>query len=477
MKTFYLLLNLILISNIVTGQWEPDVRLTNDLDDSWISGCNAWNVACSGDTIHVAWYAYIDDNSEIFYKRSIDGGLSWGVVSQLTQAGTYAELPSLAVSGSTVHLAWQDDRDGNYEIYYKRSTDGGSTWEPDVRLTDSLGESWAPSISVTGPVVNIVWEDYRDILGYGDIYFKRSVDGGLNWGSDIRLSYDPAVSSWPSITGNDTAIHVFWQDKRDGNFEIYTKRSMDGGATWEPDTRLSFSSAMSIIASPAVSGSKVHIAYYDNRYGNFEVVYKRSDDQGVSWGPDVRLTDAPNNAYSTNICAVDSTIHIVWEDYRDGNGSEIYYLRSIDGGVNWETEIRLTDALDYSDYPSVAVSGSVVHVVWADMRDGNYEIYYKRNPTGGTYLGSGNEIVIETGQQFITFPNPASNYLNLKFDNPSKEKTVLTMFNILNEEVMRKEIQDNETTLDLSGLQNGFYFLNLRSKNGDEQTGQIIISK
>jgi len=33
-------------------------------------------------------------------------------------------------------------------------------------------------------------------------------------------------------------------------------------------------------------------------------------------------------------------------------------------------------------YPSVAVSGSYVHVVWCDKRDGNWEIYYKHNPTG-----------------------------------------------------------------------------------------------
>jgi len=34
--------------------------------------------------------------------------------------------------------------------------------------------------------------------------------------------------------------------------------------------------------------------------------------------------------------------------------------------------------------PSIAVSGPAVHVVWWGDRDGNREIYYKRNPTGNS---------------------------------------------------------------------------------------------
>ena len=74
-------------------------------------------------------------------------------------------------------------------------------------------------------------------------------------------------------------------------------------------------------------------------------------------------------------------MHVVWYDNRDGN-NEIYYKRSTDAGINWGADTRLTNNTAYSEYPSVAVSGSVVHVVWNDYRDGNSEIYYKRNPTG-----------------------------------------------------------------------------------------------
>lgn len=62
-------------------------------------------------------------------------------------------------------------------------------------------------------------------------------------------------------------------------------------------------------------------------------------------------------------------MHVVWDDERDANG-EIYYIRSIDGGLNWGDETRLTNDSDDSWMRCITVSGSTVHVVWSDWRDG-----------------------------------------------------------------------------------------------------------
>jgi hypothetical protein len=68
----------------------------------------------------------------------------------------------------------------------------------------------------------------------------------------------------------------------------------------------------------------------------------------------------------------------VWFDSRDGN-NEVYYKESRDGGVTWTADERLTYAPDDSVHASVALSSDRAHVVWFDKRDGNAEIYYKRN--------------------------------------------------------------------------------------------------
>jgi hypothetical protein len=71
-------------------------------------------------------------------------------------------------------------------------------------------------------------------------------------------------------------------------------------------------------------------------------------------------------------------VHVVWSDARDAD-YEIYYKRSTDGGISWGGDTRLTNAPSTSEIPSITVSGSVVHVVWFDLRDLNYEIYSKRS--------------------------------------------------------------------------------------------------
>ena len=50
--------------------------------------------------------------------------------------------------GATIHVVWHDDRDGNTEIYYKRSTDNGTTWGADTRLTTDISWSERPSVAV-----------------------------------------------------------------------------------------------------------------------------------------------------------------------------------------------------------------------------------------------------------------------------------------------------------------------------------------
>jgi len=185
MKHFYLLLGiffgvLLLSPTDSRAQWEPDVRLTNEPAGSYTSTTNAWCIASSGDALHVVWY---------------------------------------------------DDRDLNWEIYYKRSTDGGSSWGPDTRLTNDLFASFYPSVAVSGSVVHVVWHDQRDNSGIDEIYYKRSTDGGSSWGADKQLTSESSFSFSPSVTAAGSIVHVVWQDYRDGNSEIYYKRDPTGNVT------------------------------------------------------------------------------------------------------------------------------------------------------------------------------------------------------------------------------------------------------
>jgi len=356
------------------AQWEPDVRLTNAAGNSYTCLNNAWCIAANGNVLHTVWSDNRDGIYQVFYKRSTDNGSTWGADTRLSDTTIEGGNPSVAVSGSLVIVAWSEDTLGSRGIYCKRSADGGTTWGAKLYIVNNAFDQDQSSVAVSGSQVNIVWQDIRD-LNY-EIYYKRSTDGGITWGADTRLTNNTAASYRPSLAVNGSQINVVWHDDRE-NQEIYYKRSTDNGITWGIDTRLTNNTAQSNFSSVAVSGSQINVVWQDDRDGNQEIYYKRSTDGGSNWGADIRLTNKTGYSWYPSIAVSGFLVNVVWMDNRDGN-NEIYCKRSSDGGTTWEIDTRLTNNTAFSYNPSVAVSGSQVNVVWYDFRDGNNEIYYKR---------------------------------------------------------------------------------------------------
>ena len=391
---------LFVLSSPCSAQWQPDIRLTNNPTESRLAQNNARAVAAYGNLVFVVWRENSSGSAGIYSKRSTDGGITWEKDRQLTNNPGFSVNPSVSLSGSVVHIVWEDNRNENNEIYYKRSLDKGVNWGPDRRLTNDSAVSRNPSLAATGLNLHVVWQDNRDGVAANDneadnyeVYYKRSLDSGRSWSrrpvpstmtqGDKRLTENISFSYLPAVAAVGSVVHVLWSDARENNFEIYYKRSPDGGLHWEPDRRLTNTSTPSTLPSVSVQGSGVHVVWQESLSFNREIYYKHSMDAGITWGEDTRLTNHPSISSAPSIATLDRGVHVVWSDYRDGN-QEIYYKRSRDDGLTWGPDTRLTNSNSFSTNPSVAVNGKAVHVVWMDYRDGNNEIYYKRDPTGNT---------------------------------------------------------------------------------------------
>jgi len=392
------------------AQWEPERRLTFDDSTSFTSWNNAWSVAAQGDTVHAVWYDNRDgpmDNQEIYYKRSTDGGLTWGEDVRLTFNDAYSPYPAIAASPqSGVHVIWYDARNTYPKIYYRRSTDGGSTWSTEVQISFRSANSEYPSLAASGNDVHAVWGNNwvnGSSMYYGVIY-RGSTNGGTTWGTELRLADSTDRPPYPSVAASGSAVHIAWKDHRDGNDEIYFRRSTDRGMTWMPETRLTNDTAESFIPSVAVSGSTVYVVWHDERTGNADIFFCRSSDGGATWGPNTDLVNDATAAYLPSVAASGSNVHIAWDDGR--YLGQIYYKHSSDGGLTWDADTRITSATRGVYNPSISVSGSTVHVLWSDFRDGNPEIYYTRNPTGNGVENEGGARLFVQDAGLKPHPNP-----------------------------------------------------------------------
>jgi|GEM_PF-3772534 len=155
--------------------------------------------------------------------------------------------------------------------------------------------------------VQVVWCDYRD--QNWEVYYKRSLDGGASWESDARLTFDSYDSTNPSIATDDqNRVHVAWEDTRDGNREIYYKRGLQA-IDWTimvyccADNDLDLAGVEDLNELEwAGSTDDVNMIYLLDRFGEDDtrLYYVDHDSNGQSDGCDMNIisTDITSDASS-----------------------------------------------------------------------------------------------------------------------------------------------------------------------------------
>jgi hypothetical protein len=376
--------------------WDPERRLTRSAAASTTSINFARSVALDeAGRVHIAWVEQGPGSAELLYKRSIDAGATWGPPVRLLASPNQAFNPSIAAADGFVMVVWQDTRPGGTHIYARRSIDGGVHWQDEVRLTDH--GSGSPSLALEGPAAHLV---YGRPLGANDIdiFYRRSADHGATWSDEVRVSDIPGNSWVPTVAATGSHVYVAWSDTTHSPEpccleEEYFARSTDGGLTFGVPVRLTVDPpgalANSWAPSLAADGADVWIVWFDQRSGRWEVYTRRSQDHGQTWSPERQLTQATGAALRPSIAQRASDLYVAYWDNPPGEAEEIFLLHSADRGATWQVPARLTTAPGSSTLASVAAGRHGVHVVWSDARDGNPEVYHTRLPGEDVPLGNG----------------------------------------------------------------------------------------
>ncbi len=117
--------------------------------------------------------------------------------------------------------------------------------------------------------------------------------------------------SWPCIdrsegkapiATSDNNVYVAWWGNKTGNYEVMFKASNDGGQTFGDKISLSNSTnGTSVEADVTAFGDNVYVTYADNKTGNADAFIRASNDNGETFGPEFKLTNNSdsNLAYSS----------------------------------------------------------------------------------------------------------------------------------------------------------------------------------
>ncbi|MBI2906357.1 MAG: hypothetical protein HYX92_01735 [Chloroflexi bacterium] len=327
--------------------------------------------------LHFAWQDDSDTPGkfDIFYRRW--NGSPWSLTTpptKLLQNPGLSDTPSLvADSLGRVHVVWEDDSEGNFDILYQNWS--GTSWSPNENITRNSGASYTPKVGIDGSgIVYVVWSD--NTPGNFDILYRTW--NGTAWSSPLNLTQNTGASISPAIAVSSTgSVHVVWADNTSGNYEVLYRRWT--GSAWSNIENLSQNTGASTNPAIAINAAgNIAVAWQDDTPLNSDIFYRGWN--GAVWS-DIQNLSGNVSASTTPSVAVDNTgkVHVVWSDNSPGN-DQIFYRNW--NGAAWSDSENLSQTTGGAYTPVIAVdsltppNGPNVHVAWADNTLGNYEIFY-----------------------------------------------------------------------------------------------------
>ena len=365
--------------------------------------------AATGSSFFFVWQEQLPGSFEIMLRAGSLLGPRLGPGAKriikapinLSTTTDHSRLPSIAVTGSSLYIVWEEGEPFSPgEIMFKRATPALSS-SPNNLSANPSRPAITPNVAVDGSDVYVVWAQFPDAATGLEVFFRNSTDGGRNFSPRLNLSDRFGDSSQPRVAAAGQVVYVVWQDDADtpGIHDIFIRRSADRGDTWDPPVNLSESAKDSRVPTIAAVGSEVYVAWEDEttKDGSSQIFFRRSLDQGVTWDPPLQVTcEFTGNrikAFTPMLAVAGSNVYLIWKQF--SGKLEIYLIfateeniHDVCGATVSKGVVKLTDGLDpiFDDptsprvaEPQVAAAGSMVYVVWRHEN----EILFRRSRIGG----------------------------------------------------------------------------------------------
>ncbi len=408
----------------------------------------------------VSWWDFEDAQGH-FRKLAPDGTPEGPSVTFTSGwSGNSVDMGELAWNGSTYGVLWIDSRDGDFAPYLRILDADGTPQSEATRMADSAyremfdpvlrwdGSRWVVACDESSGAAVEIALSFADAAGAkvgNDVYVSTPADGLTSDYPGLAVAGGGLLVVWHDGAGTDSLeIHaqatdldgdpgtfprriltsghapgfyarfvssvflgdgfaVTWSDQRDGSGGYNPRLRLidaDGVPTGLDVPVPATPPAGSAFPSPhrptiAFSGEVIAIVWSDIVTG--EVMLSRLDLSGASLGPDTVLSDS--GRYATVIWTGEHFL-AAWTDTGSGYDIASAAVTAEDGSV-LATNIITSTSSGGKYYVALAGDGRARGAVWADARDGNWEIYGAALDPSGARIGS--EVRLTTSEDLTEY--------------------------------------------------------------------------
>ena len=342
----------------------------------------------------ITWLDKRSGNYDVYAQRvNASGSPLWpaGGVAVCTADSSQNYLRIVSDGSGGAIIAWEDNRNGNYDVYAQRvSVLGSMLWTSNGALVSARqsGKIWPSILSDGSGGVIIAWCDYLTPGGY-DIYAQRvDASGNRTWTTNgVAICTAPRGQGHPEITSDGASGAIIaWSDYRTNPFgDIYAQRvDGSGNVKWMTDgvavSEMETASEAYQITSDGASGAL--ITWHDDRSGgeNYDIYAQRVDGLGNLLWSDGAVVCSANSGQMYPVIVSDGSggAIITWVDYRSGTSWDIY-AQKVDssGTMVWAANgvgICTADSDQYGPWPTWDGAGGAV-IAWSDERNGKVDVY------------------------------------------------------------------------------------------------------
>jgi len=282
-----------------------------------------------------------------------------------------------------------------------------------INVASTFAEQIASDVSVDDSnFYYFVWQDDKDTGSYR-IYAQKYSDAGIvQWDPDLRISN--AINQInPRIESNGTSIYIVWNDDRWGNQDSYLfKLDTDGTKIWDGDKKMGSLESDKDQTFPDVaiqeSNNYSFITFQENSgtSDDWDIYAHSYDSNGnANWANAIKINDDssasdqqyPIITYYNDTLNDDKVVHIVWQDERNTNWDIYAQKLNATGTPLWANNIKINTDLGTTNQTAPAIdvdSNGNLYIVWQDFRNSNWDIYMHKYNSDGSAVWA-NEFKID----------------------------------------------------------------------------------
>ena len=366
------------------------------------------------------------------YLTSSDGGETWGGVANNGPGGSNSGDPAACINlTGRYFIGYIDDASGQSVSY---SDNDGVTWTV-VKAGNSPGgfssmldkNHLTVDISPTSAFKGNVYDAWTTFGGSDDshVCVARSITNGTSYETPVNIStaitsggQHQGVNLRTGPNGEVYAAFAVYENWPNDEGSIGMARSMDGGATWLPASRIisnirgirnsgvpqnmrvnSFPS-MAVDLSNGPNRGAIYVTWTNigvpgvNTGNDIDVYVIKSMDKGVTWSVPKKVNQDASGLgkvhYSgwATVDQANGMLSVVFYDNRNctSNQAQAWMAYSLDGGATF-LDMQVSDvtftpspipnmASSYmGDYLGIAAYDGVTYPVWTDNRSGHCMTY------------------------------------------------------------------------------------------------------